>query len=95
MARDYVKQPNGRYSAWSTITDSFVYIDLTRDQMRKALIDEAKNKAAESADKYLKQADETKNFEEFKNYLLETEPDEYQNIIEALSNTHKAEYTSD
>lgn len=32
MARQIVIQPNGLYGCWSTISDSFVAIDLTKDE---------------------------------------------------------------
>lgn len=32
MAHLIVKQPNGKYSCWSTITDSFIQEDLTKEE---------------------------------------------------------------
>lgn len=47
MARQIIKQPSGLYAEYSTITDSFVLWDATRD----AIIENARQEAADDAER--------------------------------------------
>lgn len=41
MSRQIIRQPNGRFSIFSTITDSFIFTDLTENQVRQEFIKDA------------------------------------------------------
>lgn len=57
MGRRYVKQPNGLYAEFSTITDLFVLWNATREEIIASTVDEAVERAKEDAEKSLRQAD--------------------------------------
>ena len=52
MGRQIIKQPNGLYAEYSTISDSFIVWDATADE----IIQHARNEAAERAECRCKEA---------------------------------------
>jgi hypothetical protein len=53
MGRSIVKQPNGNYALFSTIVDGFIFLNATRDELIKELVQEATEKITKDVDKTL------------------------------------------
>lgn len=48
MGNAIVKQPDGKYSIWSTIPDNFVAIDGTKEEILEYFADKARENALET-----------------------------------------------
>ena len=48
MGHQIIKQPNGRYSVFSTVTDDIIVYDATKDELVKYYREEAAQKAEEN-----------------------------------------------
>lgn len=57
MARQIIKQPNGRWALWSSITDSFILEDATRAELVEFLTQEKAGDVEEQVAKVCNQLD--------------------------------------
>lgn len=57
MGRCVTKQPNGNYAIFSSIVDDFVLLDATKDELLKAVMDEAASRAKEDYTQILDELD--------------------------------------
>ena len=57
MGEALLRQPDGLYTIWSTVTDSIVAFDLTADEYRERAHEEAALTAARTAQQSLDRAD--------------------------------------
>ena len=51
MGRQIIKQPNGLYAVWSSNSDTFVWIDATKQEIIDAFAEEARTDAVERTEK--------------------------------------------
>lgn len=51
MAQQIIKQPDGKYALWSTITNDFIFVDANRENIEEFWVNEAKEKYHEQVNK--------------------------------------------
>lgn len=61
MARCIFKQPDGKYAEYSTIVDSFVTLDATKEELIQIARQEAADEAEERLNMVLERVDNSKN----------------------------------
>lgn len=52
MGRQVIRQPNGLYALWTTISDGFLVWNATAEEMRDYVVNEAMQAAKESAERH-------------------------------------------
>ena len=57
MPKQIVKQPNGLYAQFSTVVDDFVYVDMSKDEVRQVMINDAIAECLRLARRQLTRAD--------------------------------------
>ena len=57
MARQIVKQPDGRYAVWSSIVDDFVLVDSTKEGLIRFALREIEQDIRESTDEVIAKLD--------------------------------------
>lgn len=53
MARQIIKQPDGRYAVWSTIVDDFVAVNVDRDEIIEMFVEGERQRIIQSVDETL------------------------------------------
>ena len=61
MGRQIIKQPNGLLCLWSSVVDSFILEDVSKEELIDFLTEEAKENITRDVEKVLKQVNEGKN----------------------------------
>jgi hypothetical protein len=58
MGRQIIKQPNGRYAVWSSVTDDFVALDATAEELVDNAGEEARVAAERETTEIIRELDE-------------------------------------
>ena len=61
MGQQIIKQPNGKYSVFSSISDTFMIVDWTKEQIIEWRGEEAKQQAEEATKKTIEELDSGKH----------------------------------
>ena len=68
MGRSIVKQPDGKYSMWSSIVDDFIHTDLTKDEYIEIRAKEAYEEKKEEMEGAFKEIEANPNSRYLKDY---------------------------
>lgn len=61
MGRQIIKQPNGKYAIWSTVSDSVIAWDGTKEEIINYFAEEAKQRAITKVNELIDQIDNGQN----------------------------------
>ena len=61
MGQQIIRQPNGNYAIWTSVSDGFIAVDLTRDEVVEHFKDQAAEHAEERVTRHLDKIDSGKN----------------------------------
>lgn len=92
MGRIVVKQPNGKYSVWSTVVDNFIIIDATEKEIADSYIEEKVEEIRKDVSRSISKADSKSDDEVYK-YLEKIKElhggDEYKEVIRMMGVENK------
>jgi hypothetical protein len=89
MGHRIVKQPNGLFAVWSTKADGFLYVNCTKEELIKGLLEDSieitRRSTEQWVEKELKNEKKLKSeYEEAMAFLKEVKYDEYLEILKDI-----------
>lgn len=86
LARTIVKQPNGKYAVWSTITDSFILINMSKKKLEKFFVAEAIKQASRDFKDDIKKIDKGYPISHYAEVFKDIHgEEEYQELIKDIT----------
>ena len=60
MARQIIRQPDGRYAIWSTTVDNFVYLNCTKEELVEAFLEKERKETIRKVNEIVEKLREDK-----------------------------------